>query len=145
MKTIDKSWLFFCGVFATVGVVCLVLAYFNYASIKNQIKDGTETEGTVIGHYKQKQLKPTTALAVVVAYKDQYGKPLVYYSTTYTTPVEFQIGEQVKLWYNPKQHNEIIIKGKNMGLIPMILAGFGIVFSLIGLPGFLKELFKLIL
>ena len=136
MKIMDKSWLIFSGIFSIVGVVCSVLAYTNYAAIKNQIKDGIETEGIVIDHHRKNQIKTTTALAVVVAYKDQNGQPLVYYSTTYTTPVEFQLGERVKLWYKPNQPNEVVIEGRNMWLIVMILGGFGLVFSLIGLPGF---------
>ena len=143
MEANGKYWLIFSGIFSLVGIVCLIIAFFNYYGIQKFVREGIETEGTVIGHHKKRQISPGTALGVVVAYKDQNGQALVYYSTTYTTPVEYQIGEQVRIWYKRNQPNEVIIKGKNMWLITMVLGGFGIVFSLIGLPAFLKEIYFL--
>ncbi|MEZ4903587.1 MAG: DUF3592 domain-containing protein [Spirosomataceae bacterium] len=134
MKIEDKSWFLFSGVFAFIGVVCLTLAYYNYWLIQKTIENGIETEGVIIAHRRENKINRTTALAVVVAYKNEKGEPRVYYSTTYTTPVAFQIGEQVSISYNPNDPNDVILHSPTKWLIPLVLGGFGIVFSLIGLP-----------
>ncbi|WP_441656240.1 DUF3592 domain-containing protein [Fibrella musci] len=101
---------------------------------------GIETHGVVIAHHKKRQLSPSTAQAVVVQYTDQRNQPQIYYSTTYTTPPMFQIGEVIKLWYLKDRPNELLMEGKDEWLLPMVLGGFGLVFSLIGLPGLIRSL-----
>ena len=106
--------------------------------------NGIEKTGVVIAHHQKNQIPKTSAYAVVVQYMDENNQPRVYYSTTYTTPVMFQIGENVKLWYLKEKPADVLLEGKDEWLIPMVLAGFGLVFGLIGLPALFKELFKML-
>lgn len=146
MYTIDKSWLLFLGVFALVGLVCSGIAWALWNKNRYIKASGIGTTGLIINHHRKWQPSPnqSTALAVVVQYTDWQSQPRVYYSTTYTTPVLFQVGETIQLWYLKDKPDEILMEGKDEWLIPLVLAGFGLVFSLIGLPGLLKALIKVI-
>lgn len=140
----DKLWLGFLGLFALVGIVCASIAYSLWSKNRHMKANGIETTGVVIGHHQKNQIQRTTALAVVVQYTDYRNQPRVYYSTTYTTPVMFQVGETIRLWYLKDKPDDILMEGKDEWLLPMVLGGFGLVFSLIGLPGILKSLFGLL-
>ncbi len=97
----------------------------------------------MIGHHKKKQIPASTAQAVILQYSTKTEEYKIFYSTTYTTPPLFQVGEQIKIWYQPDQSENVLMEGKDEWLVPMILFGFGTIFSLIGLPGFIKEILKL--
>lgn len=140
----DKLWLIFLGAFAVVGIVCTCLAYSIWNKNRYIKTKGIETTGQVIGHHQQRQIKTTTALAVIVQYVDYQNQPRVYYSTTYTTPALFQVGENIRLWYLREKPDEILMEGKDEWLLPLVLGGFGLVFSLIGLPGLIKSLVGLL-
>lgn len=45
------------------------------------------------------------------------------------------------IWYQKGNPNEVLMEGKDEWLLPTVLGAFGVIFSLIGLPGLLKELF----
>jgi uncharacterized membrane-anchored protein YitT (DUF2179 family) len=141
MKNGITSWFLFCSVFSLIGIVCLCFAYFFWNKNRTLKATGVETTATVIAHHKKRQIPTTTASAVVVQYMDENNQPKVYYSTTYTTPVLFQIGETIKIWYRKDNPNELLMEGKDEWLLPMIMGGFGFIFSLIGLPALLKEIF----
>ncbi|CCG99664.1 hypothetical protein FAES_1654 [Fibrella aestuarina BUZ 2] len=140
MATGDKLWLLFLGVFALIGIVCTGIAYSLWSKTRYMKTHGIETRGVVIAHHKKRQITPSTAQAVVVQYTDQHNQSQIYYSTTYTTPPMFQIGEVIKLWYMSDRPNELLMEGKDEWLLPLILGGFGLVFSLIGVPGLIRSL-----
>lgn len=140
MATGDKFWLLFLGVFALVGVVCSGIAYSLWRKTRYLKAHGIEARGVVIAHYKKQQISPSTAQAVVVQYTDHRNQPQVYYSTTYTTPPMFPIGETIRIWYLKDQPNELLLEGTDEWLVPVVLGGFGLVFSLIGLPGLIRSL-----
>lgn len=138
----SKSWLVFCGLFSTVGIVCLSIGFNVWNKNRDFKKSGVETTAMVIGLHKKKQIPATTAQAVILQYNTKTEENKIFYSTTYTTPPLFQVGEQIKIWYQPDQPENVLMEGKDEWLIPMILFGFGTIFTLIGLPGFIKELLK---
>ncbi|MBO0939933.1 DUF3592 domain-containing protein [Fibrella sp. HMF5335] len=138
----DKFWLLFLTVFSLVGVICSGIAYWTWSKNRTLKANGVETTGVVVDLRQQWKPAPnrSTALAVVVQYTDAQQQPRVYYSQLYTTPPLFQPGETVRLWYRPEAPNDVLLEGKDEWLIPAVLAGFGLVFSLIGLPGLVKAL-----
>ncbi len=138
----SKSWLVFCGLFSTVGIVCLSIGFNVWNKNRAFKKTGVETTAVVIGHHKKKQIPATTAQAVILQYATKTEEYKIFYSTTYTTPPLFQVGEQVKIWYQLDQPENVLMEGKDEWLVPMILFGFGTIFSLIGVPGFIRELMK---
>lgn len=140
----DKLWLGFLGLFALVGIVCASIAYSLWSKNRNMKTNGIETTGVVIGHHQKRQIPTTTSLAVIVQYTDYRNQPRIYYSTTYTTPVMFQVGEKIRLWYLKEKPDDILMEGKDEWILPMVLGGFGLVFSLIGLPGLVKSLVGLL-
>ncbi|MFN8348574.1 MAG: DUF3592 domain-containing protein [Spirosomataceae bacterium] len=142
MKNGITSWVIFCSVFSLVGIVCLCFAYFFWNKTGKLKATGIKTTGLVIAHHKKRQITPSTASAVVVQYMYEKNQPRVYYSTTYTTPPLFAVGETITIWYQKDKPDEILMEGKDEWLLTAILGGFGLVFSLIGLPALLKELFS---
>ena len=138
---ISWSWIVFNGVFTVVGLVCLSLAYAFWNKNRQLKSNGIETSALVIAHYKKTQISPSTAKAVVVQYTDENLQPKVYYSSLYTTPVQFQVGETIRIWYQKGNPNQVLMEGKDEWLLPAVLGAFGVIFSLIGLPSLLKELF----
>ena len=143
MKTseISWSWVIFSGAFSLVGLVCLGFAYYFWNKNRKLKSSGVETTALVIAHYKKPQIPPSTAKAVVIQYTDNHNQTRVYYSTLYTTPVQFQVGETIRIWYQKGNPNEVLMEGKDEWLLPTVLGAFGVIFSLIGLPSLLKELF----
>lgn len=144
MKTTDKSWLIFLGVFALVGVVCIGIAWYVWSKNRSLKASGIETAGVVVGHLQgwRDRHHRSNAVAVVVQYADAQNSPRTYTSSTYTSPALFDVGETVRLWYLEGQPDQVLLEGKDEWLLPAILGGFGLVFSLIGLPGLIRELLK---
>lgn len=144
MQSTDKSWLLFLGVFALVGVVCSGIALFVWNKNRSMKANGIETTGLVIGHLQgwRDRTHRSNTVAVVVQYADEQNTPRVYRSNTYTDPPMYAVGETIRLWYRKDQPEELLLEGKDEWLLPAILGGFGLVFSLIGLPGLIKELIR---
>lgn len=146
----SKSWLIFCSVFSLVGIVCLFIGYRVWDKNRELKANGIQTTATVIGHHEQDRSRgsrksrnrTSTAKAVIVQYADNEGKNRVFYSTTYTTPVMYDVGEIIKIWYKKDNPDDVLMEGKDEWLLPLILGGLGFIFSLIGIPNLLKELFK---
>lgn len=138
----DKSWLIFCGVFATIGTVCALIGWYNWRNVSHIKRNGVEVSGWVIENYPHPDRKKRYLYAPVVQYLDKSGEMKKYTSTTFTNPPEFQVGEQVQVWYLAEDPEQVSIPGTNFWLVPAVLGGFGLIFSLIGYPALIKALFK---
>ncbi|MDX2249042.1 MAG: DUF3592 domain-containing protein [Bacteroidia bacterium] len=138
----DKSWLIFCGVFATIGTVCAVIGWYNWQSTSHIVRNGIQVDGWVIENYPHPDRKKRYLYAPVVQFLDKNGEMRKYTSTTFTNPAQFQVGEQIKVWYLEKSPEKVMIPGPDYWLVPAVLGGFGLVFSLIGYPALIRALIK---
>ncbi|QHV93666.1 DUF3592 domain-containing protein [Spirosoma endbachense] len=141
---IDGSLLFF-GLFALIGTVFAIAAYLSWQSTQRIVQTGIETKGLVIDtrYSRDKKGRTTTAQAPVVQFVTSAGKPITYYSQTYTTPASFNVGDTVTLWYMPDNPQEdITLEGVDGWLLPGVFGLFGVVFSLIGYPTLISSVFK---
>lgn len=136
----DKFLVTIFAAFSLVGIVCSAIGYNIWNKHSQLKKQGIETTALVVGHYEKKQIKSTTARAVIIQYKDYNDSLRTFYSTTYTTPPMFQVGEIIKIWYSKDKPDDILMEGKDEWIIPTVLGVFGIIFSLIGIPSLIKEL-----
>ncbi|GAB2561438.1 DUF3592 domain-containing protein [Spirosoma aerophilum] len=140
-----KAGLLFLGVFALVGIGLLGGSYYSWQYTQRIMKAGVEAKGVVIDtrYSRDKNGRTTSAQAPVVQFVTAEGKPVTYYSQTYTTPASFDVGETVTLWYMPeKPQEDVILDGMTTWILPAVLGGMGVIFSLIGLPGLIRSLFR---
>lgn len=114
--------------FLAVGLVLLVLAsavaIYNY----NFMRNATQTVGEVIrldgGKYKQ-------GYAPVIQYVDSSKKTYLFYSTEFSRPPRFSVGQKVVIYFNNDDPNQA-----SMGyswLFIGVLLGIGGVFTFFGL------------
>ena len=143
MKLKDTGWLLFTGFFALIGTGLLLGAYVSWHSTQRIIRTGIETTGVVIDtrYARDKKGVTTTALAPVIQFRTATGRPVTYYSSTYTTPARFEVGDTVPLWYLPENPQvDVILEGTDSWLVSAVLGGMGIIFALIGYPALLSAL-----
>ena len=143
MEFKDKGWLLFTGVFALIGTGLFVGAYYSWHSTQRIIRAGIETKGVVIDtrYGRDKQGRTTTSQAPVIQFRTVAGEPVTYYSTLYTTPAIFNVGETMTLWYLPeKPQEEVVLEGADSWLITAVLGGMGVIFALIGYPALIRAL-----
>ena len=115
------------GVMVFFGLITLtlfgfsILVYFYYESLT---KDAVTVQGTVIEfRYNDEGLS-----APVIEY-EWNGETRQYVSVMYSNPPDYQLNEQVTLFINPENPDEILIDSfSERYLISIILAGVGTLF-----------------
>ena len=132
--------------FALMGCLFLTIAWRTGKNTVLILKTGTQTQGIVIENAPRK-LKTgehfkTTSRAPVVQFKTNLGKIITYYSTDYTTPAMYEVGQTVDIWYMPDDPQRATLNGKEIWILPGVFGAFGLVLCLIGLPWLLRVLFK---
>ncbi len=105
----NKSWLIFCGLFSLVGISCSITAYQLWSKGQDLKSTGIESIATVIGDPKKKQSLSTTALAVIIQFNDIKRDSRIFYSTTFTSPVLFPVGEQIWIWYQQDEPDNVLM------------------------------------
>ncbi|MBX2892000.1 MAG: DUF3592 domain-containing protein [Saprospiraceae bacterium] len=145
MELRDKIWLGFCGMFAFVGTMFLIIGWSHWQSTYRIVRNGVQTQGIVVEnvHKPRRGLeRQTTSLAPVVQFFTATGEQKLYYSQTYTTPVSHQVGEVVTIWYLPDDLNQATLNGADAWIFPVVFGIFGVAAALIGYPALLKFLFR---
>ncbi|GAB4041131.1 DUF3592 domain-containing protein [Spirosoma gilvum] len=142
---LDKLKYIFLGLFALVGTIFLIVAYMTWQSTQKIVNTGIETKGVVVGnrYNYDSHGRTTSSQAPVVQFTTQQGRSITYYSSTYTSPPSFDVGETVTLWYLPNNPQEdIILDGVDGWILPAVFGFLGVVFSLIGYPLLISSLRK---
>ena len=144
MESTSKPGPLFFGLFALLGTIFLIVAYYTWQSTKRIKETGIKTQGLVVGtrYNEDSQGRTTSSQAPVVQFTTVTGKPMTYYSTTYTSPPSFDVGETVTLWYLPDNPQEVILEGIDGWILPAVFGFLGLVFSLIGYPLLIGSWFK---
>lgn len=112
--------------FFTVGAVFAILSYNIYRNSRNLIENGIETKGLVIDLHRLKPLE--YPLAPSIRYFKRDGTAHVFHSSEARNPPEYQIGEEVTLYYDPNDPDNVHLKGNY--LFVYVFAGMGAVFWL---------------
>jgi hypothetical protein len=112
--------------FFTVGAVFGIISYTIYRNSRNLIENGVETKGIVIDLHR---LKPREyPLAPSIRYFTKEGTERIFHSSEARNPPAYQIGEEVTLYYDPKDADNVHLQGNY--LLVYVFAGMGAVFWL---------------
>ena len=112
--------------FFTVGAIFAIISFTIYRNSRNLIENGIETKGTVIDLHR---LKPREyPLAPSIRYFKRDGTEHVFHSSEARNPPAYQIGEEVTLYYDPNDPNNVHLQGDY--LFVYVFAGMGAVFWL---------------
>jgi hypothetical protein len=133
-------------ILACCGTLFSIIAYNQWQSTAKIVKNGVQTQGIVVENVHRPRrigkTSNTTALAPVVKYFTLDGQQKSYYSQTYTTPAQYQIGQSVNIWYLPNEPNLETLNGADGWILPVAFGVFGSVMCLIGfilIFGFVKQ------
>lgn len=133
------------GVMGLIGLLLCTGAYYNWKVNHDLKTKGIATSGKVVGYrsqesYDSKRRRSSQTYAAVVEFLDANHQTQSATSDVYTSPPRFDVGEQINLWYDPKNPQRILIAGAEEWLISTILGGVGALLALAGIPNFFKTL-----
>ena len=112
--------------FFTVGAVFAIISITIYRNSRNLIENGVETKGIVIDLHR---LKPREyPLAPSIRYFKRDGTEHIFHSSEARNPPSYQIGEEVTLYYDPNDPNNVHLQGNY--LLVYVFAGMGAMFWL---------------
>ena len=112
--------------FFTVGAIFGIISYTIYRNSRNLIENGVETKGIVIDLHR---LKPREyPLAPSIRYFTKEGTERIFHSSEARNPPAYQVGEEVTLYYDPKDADNVHLQGNY--LLVYVFAGMGAVFWL---------------
>jgi hypothetical protein len=125
--------------FFLIGAFFAGISYYIYQGNQDLVKNGVATKGLVIGMHRIDRKKYPVAPSV--RYFTLDGKEHVFHSSEGRNPPEYQIGEEVKLYYNPKNPEEVYLDGNY--LLVYVFAGMASVFWLISIWGVPSSLYAI--
>ncbi|MEI6046152.1 MAG: DUF3592 domain-containing protein [Chloroflexota bacterium] len=130
------------GFFGVVGGVCLIVVFFIVASNIQFLSQAQVAEGTVINNIRPKST--SKAMAPQIRFSTTDGQTIVFASNVSSNPPEFQVGQKIKVLYNPKapQASPRPDSFISMWLPPILLAPFALIFSGIGFQYFTQSFLK---
>ena len=133
--------------FAIVGLAMLIGAFFSYKNTSDFLDKGIERKATVVQiieslseSYDEDLKSNVTSVTYhpYVKFVDEKGVTFYFKSSRGSNPSRYEIGEEIKILYDPKSPKEARVKGFTSNsldayMFSIILGGMGVVFSIIGL------------
>ncbi|GAB3711801.1 hypothetical protein GCM10027592_49760 [Spirosoma flavus] len=117
--------------FFLIGLSLAGVAWYIYKNHQDLVKNGIATKGIVISMHR---LKPREyPVAPSIRYRTQDGIERVFHSSEGRNPPTYQIGEEVTLYYNPSDPDDVVLEGNY--LLVYVFGGMGFVFMLISVWG----------
>lgn len=146
-----KIALILFGGFTIIGLAASFMAYFFWQRNHHLKTEGITTQATVVG-YKTNTSSSTsngrrrysTTEAAVVEFTDWQGNRQEVASDVYTSPRRFHTGAVVDIWYDKTDPQQMLIAGTEEWLLTTILAGVGLLFSLVGVPNLFKTIWAML-
>lgn len=135
---IPPSIVSFC---AFVGTFCLIFAYKKRYEIESVLANGIRTFGTVVEIRKDPSGKEGEAPVVDFDYPNGSYR---HFSTTYTLPCAYHLGQRVEIWYKFNKSNRIAaLSDDKPGSLPKVLLIWGIVLCLLSYPEIIRRMITL--
>lgn len=123
---------------AFIGTYCLILANDKQYEIEKVLKNGIRATGTVVEIHNDP--KGEKGAAPIVEYTTQNGRHR-HVSTTYTSPCNYRVGQEVAIWYKTNKTSRIsALADDKPGNLPKVLLRWGIVLCLLSYPILLKRM-----
>lgn len=127
-------------IMALIGTYCFILAYEKQHVIERVLKNGIETEGTVIEIRHDPSNPSGQEVAPVVDFNTPNGSHR-HYSTTYTATNTYHVGQKVRIWYKfYKSKRDVALPDEKPGNLPKTLFRWGIVLCLLSYPEIIRRL-----
>ena len=134
----NKFWALFFGFFAFFGTI-FGCAFSSLMYKQYQLRNiGIHTTGAVIDMVFDSK----GSASPVVSFTAQDGERIVYHSGTSSKPPEFNVGDRVGIWYDPKDPQHPTMGGIDTWLGPLITGIFFLIFAGIGYGGLLNRYFN---
>ncbi|MVM37573.1 DUF3592 domain-containing protein [Spirosoma sp. HMF3257] len=115
--------------FFLIGTLFVGIAYYIYHSHQQLVKNGIMTKGVVISMHRMNPHEYPVAPSI--RYRIQDGRELVFHSSEGRNPPAYQIGEEVTLYYDPKNPEHVELDGDY--LMVYVMGGIGSVFLLLSI------------
>ena len=117
---------FFIFLFFTVGAIFAGISYSMYRSNTELVENGVKAKGTVIAMHRVKRRQYPVAPSV--RFFTQDGREHVFHSSEGRNPPEYQVGEEITIYYDPKNPDNLHLEGNY--LLVYVFAGMAAVFWL---------------
>jgi hypothetical protein len=123
-------------IFLGVGALELGIGLFFYFRTRSFLERAVDTQGTVTGFVESHSSEGGTTYRPTVKYTTVEGLEQEFTERMGTSPPGFDVGESVKVKYDPKDAGKARIdKASRLWFVPVLLCSSGALFLLIG--GFL--------
>ncbi len=130
----NNFWIFFFGIFATVGTIMGIVAFSVWWRGNELIINGIKTEGRVA-----RLLYNGSSANAVIEYETEWGGVQTYVSEVSSSPPAYDVGETVRLWYDPKQPGRVLLDGLDRWFLPLLFGLFFVIFGGIGWGGIFRQ------
>ncbi len=135
-------------IFVLVGGSFAFFGVNQYFAAKHLADVGVKVPGTVIRIDQKTETShdsngthTSTTYRPVVSYALQDGEEKEYASNTWRSPNPFKVGQTVEMIYDPVDASKVAINtAGEMYLMPLLMAGFGLIFVIAGLIAFIQSL-----
>lgn len=124
----------FIFIFGGIGIALLAGAGYAYYYSRSFIDNARTAAGTITGlHYHESSRNKGGSYYPTVQFTAQDGKSYTVTSNSGSNPASYDVGEQVKVYYNPEDPTDILLPDFfSMWGVTLILGFIGTVFTLIG-------------
>lgn len=130
----NNVWIFFFGIFALVGTVMGAVALSVWLRNDALMTGGVRTEGRVVAL----RYNGSSANAVI-EYETDWGETQTWVSEVSSSPPAYEVGETVRLWYDPQDPGRVLLDGLDRWFLPALFGGFFVIFGGIGYGGMLAQ------
>jgi len=135
------------GISAVVGFLLLAHSHNRKYFIKDILKNGFKTEGTVVEISRNPGPlfgKEGEGFAPVVQYTNNSGNVLKHHSQTYRTPCKYELGQIIDIWFiHYKSRREAALADDQPGDLPRKLFIAGLLLLLLAAPKIVVGMFGL--
>nr|WP_297913970.1 DUF3592 domain-containing protein [uncultured Allomuricauda sp.] len=105
-KNKSSMWILLYGFFFALGCVLMYLAYQQQQKTELLLEKGVRTTARVT-EYLTSSGKDGTTYAPILEFQDRQKNKHTYTSPIYSRPPAYDIGEKVKIVYNPKNKSQV--------------------------------------
>lgn len=135
----QSFWLLFGRIFASVGVLFLVLSIGFALTRRDLVNNGLRTQGEVIDLIAITNERDGNTTGWTwhpkVRFVDETDRTITFISSSGSKPAAYATGEQVEVLYRKgKPHNAVIHSFFSLWGMAIVFGGLGLLASIIGVP-----------
>lgn len=125
----EKTFKILTAVFGGIGIIMLIIGVLIFKSTKDFQSKAILTEGTVIEMVQMRGSNGMLSHAPVVSYMAKDEQEHIYYSSSYSNPPSYSVGEKVQIYYDPANPDDAQLGG-GASIAAIIVSAIGFFFLL---------------